>query len=181
VFVAPNASVVGRVDINQHSSVWYGAVVRGDLNDVSIGAYSAIQDRAVVHTTKSVEGHVSAGTSIGNYVTVGPGALLQSCTVEDYAVIGAGAVVMEGALVEEHAIVAPGAVVHPGRRVPGGQVWGGNPAVYVRDASKAELAGAQGAAEVSSRSRSSCSLRGEGGRAVGGRGGAAQAVPQASR
>ena len=91
VFIAPNASVIGRVDINQYSSVWYGAVVRGDLNDVTIGAYSSIGDRAVVHTTKSVEGHVSAGTTIGNYVTVGPGALLQSCTVEDYAVIGAGA------------------------------------------------------------------------------------------
>ena len=82
VFVAPNATVVGKVDINQSSSVWYGAVVRGDLNDVDIGAFTAIQDRAVVHTTKSVEGHVSAGTTIGNYVIVGPGAQLQSCTVE---------------------------------------------------------------------------------------------------
>lgn len=147
MFVAPNASVIGRVDINQYSSVWYGAVVRGDLNDVSIGAYTSIGDRAVVHTTKSVEGHVTAGTVIGNYVSIEAGAMLQSCTIEDFAVVGAGAVVMEGALVEEHAQVAAGAVVHPGRRIPAGQVWGGNPAVYVRDLTKAELAGVQAHAE----------------------------------
>jgi carbonic anhydrase/acetyltransferase-like protein (isoleucine patch superfamily) len=148
VFVAPNATVVGRVDLNQHASVWYGAVVRGDLNDVAVGAYSSIGDRAVVHTTKSVEGHVSAGTVIGNYVVVEAGALLQSCTVGDHAVIGAGAVVMEGALVEAHAVVGAGAVVHPGRRIPSGQRWEGNPAVYVRDVDKAELATAQSHAEV---------------------------------
>jgi len=81
-FVAPNATVVGRVNLHQYSSVWYGAVVRGDLNDVYVGEYSVIQDRAVVHTTKSVEGHVAAATTIGNYVTVGPGAVLHSCIVE---------------------------------------------------------------------------------------------------
>jgi carbonic anhydrase/acetyltransferase-like protein (isoleucine patch superfamily) len=195
VFVAPNATVVGQVDINQHSSVWYGAVVRGDLNAVDIGGYTAIQDRAVVHTTKSVEGHVAAATTIGNYVVVGPAAVLHSCVVEvralassrkqvgpqerererergrgrvadwrrpahgppptpspslpmsqDYVSIGAGSVVMEGALVEEHAVLAEGSVVHPGRRIPAGQLWGGNPAVYIRDLTKAELAGAEGAA-----------------------------------
>jgi len=146
-FVAPNATVVGRVNLPQHSSVWYGAVVRGDLNDVSIGQYTAIQDRAVIHTTKSVEGHVAAATTIGSYVVVGPGAVLHSCIIEDYAVIGAGAVVMEGALIEEHARVAEGSVVHPGRRIPAGQLWGGNPAVFVRDLSKAEIAEAEGAAK----------------------------------
>ena len=67
----------------------YGAVVRGDLNDVTIGAYTSIGDRAVISTTKSVEGHVSAGVRIGNHVAIGAGALLQSCTIEDGAVIGA--------------------------------------------------------------------------------------------
>lgn len=153
MFVAPNATVVGRVDLNQHASVWYGAVVRGDLNDVAVGAYSSIGDRAVVHTTKSVEGHVTAGTVIGNYVVVEAGALLQSCTVEDHAVIGAGAVVMEGALVEQNAVVGAGAVVHPGRRIPAGQVWAGNPAVYVRDVDAAELATSQSHAEVRARAR----------------------------
>lgn len=146
-FVAPNATVIGSVSLSSRSSVMYGAVVRGDLNDVKIGAYTSIGDRATVHTTKSVEGHVSAGVSIGNHVIVGPGAMLQSCTIEDGAVIGANAVVMEGALVEAEAQVAPNSVVHPGRRIPSGQLWAGNPAAYVRDLTKTELAEASGHAE----------------------------------
>lgn len=140
VFVAPSASVIGHVEILHKSSVWYGAVVRGDLNPVEIGGFTAIQDRAVVHTAKSVEGRPAAVCRIGDHVTVGPGAVLQSCTVENACSIGAGAVVMEGALVETHSIVAPGAVVHPGRRIPSGQLWSGNPATFERNLSKEEMA-----------------------------------------
>ncbi len=117
------------------------------MNTISIGRYTNIQDRAVITTTKSVEGHVDATVTIGDYVQVGPGALLQSCVVEDYATIGAGAIVLEGALVEKYARVAEGSVVHPGRRVPSGQVWGGNPAVFVRDLTKSEIAETEGHAE----------------------------------
>ena len=152
VFVAPSASVVGRVHINMHASVWYGAVVRGDLNDVVIGAYSSIGDRAVLHTTKSVEGHVAAATTVGQFAAIGPGAVLHSCTVEDYAVVGPGAMVMEGARVESYAQLGAGAVVHPGRRIPGGQLWEGNPAKYVRDLTKAELAVVEAHAKVCLRS-----------------------------
>ena len=73
--------------------------------------------------------------------------MLQSCTVQDYASIGAGAIVMEGALVEQHARVAEGSVVHPGRRIPAAQLWAGNPAAFVRDLTKAEVAEAEGHAE----------------------------------
>jgi carbonic anhydrase/acetyltransferase-like protein (isoleucine patch superfamily) len=139
-FVAPNASVVGNVTLGRRASVWYGAVVRGDLNAVYIGRNTSVGDRAVISTAKSVEGHVDASVVIGSHVQIGAGALLQSCIVEDGAVVGAGAVVMEGALVEKNARVAEGAVVHPGRRIPSGQVWGGNPAVYQRDVTKTELA-----------------------------------------
>lgn len=141
VFVAPNASVIGHVDINVKSSVWYGAVVRGDMAPVDIGAYTSVGDRAVITTSKSVEGKTDAATRIGDYVEIGPGALLQSCTVLSRAKIGAGAIVMEGALVEENAVVDDGAVVHPGRRIPKGQLWAGNPAVFVRDLAKSEIAG----------------------------------------
>lgn len=133
--------------IGHASSVWYGAVVRGDLNEVSVGDFVTIGDRAVVHTAKSVEGHAAAAVTIGDHVTIGPGALLQSCTIENGANVGAGAIVMEGAVVESNAIVADGAVVHGGRRIPSGQVWAGNPAVYVRDASATELASKEGHAE----------------------------------
>ena len=117
------------------------------MNEIVIGSCTSIQDRAIVHTAKSVEGHVAATTRIGSHVIVGPGALLQSCTIEDFAVIGAGAIIMEGAVVEEYAHVEPGAVVHPGRRVPTGTVYGGNPAVFIRDLSKTEIAEAEAHAE----------------------------------
>lgn len=83
-FVAPSASVVGRVGIDSKSSVWYGAVIRGDLNTVTIGRCSAIKDRAVITTAKSVEGHVDAHVIIGDYVTVGEyGSLAVSVHVDE--------------------------------------------------------------------------------------------------
>lgn len=112
-----------------------------------IGENTQIGDRAVIHTTKSVEGHVAAATVIGDNVIVGPGAALQSCVIESGASIGANAVVMEAALVEKSARVAEGAVVHPGRRIPAGQLWAGNPAVFVRDLTKGELAEIDGHAD----------------------------------
>ena len=146
-FVAPNAAVIGEVRIGSRSSVMYGAVLRGDLSALSVGSFTQIGDRAVIHTSKSVEGHVGSSVHIGNHVLVGPGALLQSCTIEDGAVIGAGAIVMEGAIVEKGAVVSEGTVVHPGRRIPAGQVWAGNPAAYVRDVTKTEAASVEGHAE----------------------------------
>ena len=102
---------------------------------------------ALLSTAAAVEGHVEPTLAIGNNVVIGAGALLQSCTVEDGAAVGAGAIALEGSLVEKAAQLAPGAVLHSGRRVPAGQLWAGNPAVFVRELSKAELAAAEGAAE----------------------------------
>lgn len=146
VFVAPSATVVGRVVMQARGSVGYGAVVRGDQADVLIGRCSHVGDRAVLSTAHSAEGHVAPTLSVGHNVVIGPGALLHSCTVEDGASVGAGAVCLEGSLVEKAGQLAPGSVLHSGRRVPAGQLWGGNPAVFVRELSKAELAAAEGAA-----------------------------------
>eukprot|EP00441_Pelagodinium_beii_P013450 CAMPEP_0197682648 /NCGR_PEP_ID=MMETSP1338-20131121/96791_1 /TAXON_ID=43686 ORGANISM="Pelagodinium beii, Strain RCC1491" /NCGR_SAMPLE_ID=MMETSP1338 /ASSEMBLY_ACC=CAM_ASM_000754 /LENGTH=242 /DNA_ID=CAMNT_0043264135 /DNA_START=61 /DNA_END=785 /DNA_ORIENTATION=+ len=140
VFVAPNASVVGRVTILHKSTVWYNAVIRGDFNDVEIGGFTSIGEGAVVNTSKSEERTPDNATRIGDYVTVGAGAVLQSCTVESHAVIGAGAVVMDGAIVENHSHVGPGSVVHPDQRVPSGQLWAGNPAKFVRNLTPEEKA-----------------------------------------
>jgi carbonic anhydrase/acetyltransferase-like protein (isoleucine patch superfamily) len=148
VFVAPSATVVGRVVLQARASVGYGAVLRGDNAEVLVGRCSHVGDRAVLSTAAAVEGHVEPVLSVGNNVVIGAGALLQSCTVEDGAAIGAGAIALEGSLVEKAAQLAPGAVLHSGRRVPAGQLWAGNPAVFVRDLSKAELANAEGAAEA---------------------------------
>jgi carbonic anhydrase/acetyltransferase-like protein (isoleucine patch superfamily) len=139
VFVAPSASVVGEVSVASSSSVWYGAVLRGDVNEISVGGMTSIQDGAVVTVSQHNDLGFPASTYIGHYVAVGPGASLHSCTVEDGAVIGRGAVISEGALVEKNAQVANGAVVGAGARVPAGQVFAGNPATYVRDLTEDEI------------------------------------------
>lgn len=139
VYVAPNATVIGSVDINMSSSVMYGAVVRGDFNKVDIGAYTSIGDRAVVCTNPTVEGMPNADVRIGDHVSIGAGAVLQSCTVERCVKVGAGSVVMEGALLEEYSELAPNSVVHPGRRIPKGEEWGGNPAVFLHTLPKEVL------------------------------------------
>jgi carbonic anhydrase/acetyltransferase-like protein (isoleucine patch superfamily) len=199
-FVAPSATLAGAVTVGARAAVWYGAVLRGDdaAAPVTLGAGASVGERAVLHCARSVEGHVGAGLTVGAGASIGPGAALQSCTIEDGAVIGANAVrfapraehwgctratrtsvrcrrryrrrpssflarrrhpapatrhrppaqvVCEGALVEAGAQLAPGAVVHPGRRIPARTLWAGNPAAFVRDLTKSEIADAEGHAE----------------------------------
>lgn len=122
VFVAPSASVIGDVILNDAASVWYGAVVRGDMNRVTIGGYTNIQDRAVVHAADATPTGFKANCSVGSWCTIGQGAVLRACTVEDYAVIGAGSVLLEGSLVETRALLEPGSVLPAGARVPSGEV-----------------------------------------------------------
>jgi len=138
-WVAPNAAVIGDVQVGDRSSIWYGCVLRGDRNQIRIGAMTNLQDRAVVHTAGALESGFPATATIGNYVTVGQGAVLYSCTVMDEVSIGAGAILEEGSLIESHTIVEPGAVVRAGARIPSGQVWGGNPAQYIRDVTEDEV------------------------------------------
>lgn len=133
--MAPSAAVIGKVSLAEKSSVWYGAVVRGDLNSVVIGANTNVQDRAVLTTAPS------SSLAIGKNVTIGHGALLTSCSVGDDVLIGQGAIVQEGAKVEGKCIVAAGAVVLPSTLVPTGQLWAGNPAKFVRNVTPEEAKG----------------------------------------
>lgn len=128
VFIAPNAAVIGDVEIGDDCSIWYNCTIRGDVNDVKIGKRTNIQDGTVVHVSNSLQ-----GTYIGEGVTVGHMALLHACTVEDNAFIGMMACVMDGAVVEKGGMVAAGALVTPGKRVPSGQLWAGRPAKFVRE------------------------------------------------
>mmetsp|Transcript_19664 Transcript_19664/g.27090 ORF Transcript_19664/g.27090 Transcript_19664/m.27090 type:complete len:241 (-) Transcript_19664:438-1160(-) len=148
VYVAPSASVTGDVDLCDMASVWYGAVIKGDRNKVTIGPGSNVQDRAVIYTTDSLESGFPAEVIVGANSTIGPGAVLYSCSVGDGARVGAGARVLQGARVEHFAEVAPGAVVPPGRLVPSGQVWGGNPAAFERTLGEGELAALRAEAEA---------------------------------
>lgn len=129
-FVAPSAAVLGKVKLGQHSSVWYGAVVRGDVNTITIGEGVSIGDRAMIHCSGVAGDHP---TVIGNNVVVGAGAIIHGAILEDDSMIGAGAQVLDTAIVQRHSIVQAGSLVGSGKVVKSGQMWGGVPAVYIRD------------------------------------------------
>lgn len=131
-FVAPSATVAGNVQIGEKSSVWYGAILRGDAGSITIGSNSNVQDNAVITTGKSGLGMHAGDTLIGNNVTIGHNAMLQGATIEDGSLIGIGAVLREGVVVQKGALVAAGSVVAPGTVVASGQLWAGNPAVCLR-------------------------------------------------
>ena len=105
-FIAENATIVGDVIIGDKCSVWFNAVIRGDVNAITIGNESNIQDGAVIHAT-----YLKASTRIGNRVSVGHNAIVHGCTVQDNVLIGMGAIVMDHAVIEEYCIIAAGSVV----------------------------------------------------------------------
>jgi len=127
-FVAPNAQIIGDVVIGAGSSIWYNCVVRGDLNEIRIGEDTNIQDGTIIHVDSR-----NYGTYIGSRVTIGHMALIHACTLEDGAMVGMQATVMDGSVVEAGALVAAGALVPPGKQIPKGQLWAGSPAKYLRD------------------------------------------------
>jgi carbonic anhydrase/acetyltransferase-like protein (isoleucine patch superfamily) len=127
VFIAPGAAVIGDVELGDGASVWFGCVIRGDDHWVRVGADTNIQDGSVIHVSLGTH-----PTAIGARVTIGHGVRLHGCTVEDDAMVGIGATVLDGVHVERGAIVAAGAVVSPGKRVPAGELWAGCPARPVR-------------------------------------------------
>lgn len=139
VFVAPNASVIGNVEMKDSSSVWYGAVLRADMSNIYVGGYSSIGDRTVVQSAAINPTGFSARTYVGDFVTIGQGCVLRACTVDDKSVVGDGCVIMEGALVDREAMLEPGSVLPSGARVPTHEVYGGNPATFVRKLSKEEI------------------------------------------
>ena len=134
-FIAPTAAVIGDVEIGPDTGIWFGCVVRGDVNEIRIGARTNIQDGTIIHV--AAEGQ---GTYIGDDITVGHMALLHACTLESGCFIGMKACVMDGAYVESGAMVAAGALVTPGKRVKAGQLWAGSPARPIRELTEKDLA-----------------------------------------
>lgn len=137
-FIAPNAAVIGDVSIGPKSSIWYGAILRGDVNSISVGSETNIQDGSVVHVARTnISGNVFP-TIIGNRVTIGHNAVLHACTVENDAIIGMGATLLDGAVVESGAMVAAGSLVLQNTRIPAGQIWAGSPAKFLRSLTEEE-------------------------------------------
>lgn len=134
-FIAPGAAVIGDVEVGEDTGVWFGCVIRGDVNIIRIGNRTNIQDGTVIHVTRK-----TGPTIIGSGITIGHSVLLHACTLEDNCFVGMRATVMDGAVVESGAMVAAGALVTPGKRVPAGQLWAGSPAKYFRDLTPEEIA-----------------------------------------
>lgn len=120
-FIAPTATIIGDVTVGDEASVWFGAVLRGDVGRIEIGARSSVQDNAVLHTTERI------ATVIGDDVTIGHGAVLEGCTVERGALIGMNAVVLHEAVVGEEALIGAGSVVTDGTKIPARTLAAGSP------------------------------------------------------
>lgn len=126
-FVAENATIVGDVTMGEHCSIWYTAVVRGDVHYIKIGNKVNIQDGAIIHCT-----YQRSPVNIGNNVSIGHRAMVHGCTIHDNVLIGMGAIIMDDAVIESNAVIGAGAVVTAGTRVPSGTVYGGIPAKEIK-------------------------------------------------
>ncbi len=147
-FIAPTATVIGRVTIGAEASIWFGAVLRGDADRIEVGPGANVQDNAVIHADPGYP------TRIGANVTIGHAAVVHGCTIEEGALIGMNATVLNGAHVGAEAIVAAGAVVPPQARIPAGTLAAGVPARVVRELDeKGRAEGARGAASYRRRAR----------------------------
>ncbi|HTN46398.1 MAG TPA: gamma carbonic anhydrase family protein [Flavipsychrobacter sp.] len=135
-FVAPNATIVGDVEMGDECSIWFNAVVRGDVNSIRMGNKVNIQDGACIHCT-----YQKTQTVIGNNVSIGHHAIVHGCTVEDNVLIGMGAIVMDGVRIGSNSIIAAGAVVLENTVVPPGSIYAGVPAKKVKDISQELLKG----------------------------------------
>jgi len=135
-FFAENAVVVGDVVMGDQCSIWYNAVIRGDVHSIRMGNKVNIQDGAVVHCT-----YQKSLTNIGNNVSVGHNAIVHGCTIHDNVLVGMGAIVMDDCIVESNSIIAAGAVVTQGTRVEAGTIYAGIPAKKVKDISRELISG----------------------------------------
>lgn len=135
-FLAENATIVGDVILGNSCSVWFNAVIRGDVNFIKIGNKVNIQDGAVIHCT-----YQKHPTIIGNNVSIGHNAIVHGCTIHDNVLIGMGAIVMDNCIIESHSIVAAGAVVTQNTIVESGTIYAGVPAKKVKDLNSSNFAG----------------------------------------
>jgi carbonic anhydrase/acetyltransferase-like protein (isoleucine patch superfamily) len=126
-YISESADVIGRVRMKKNANVWYGTVIRGDGNEIEIGENTNIQDNCTVHINTNMP------TKIGNYVTVGHGAIIHACTIGDYVLVGMGAIVLDGAVVGNNVIIGAGSLVPPGKTIPDNSLVMGSPAKVIRE------------------------------------------------
>lgn len=129
-FIAENATIVGDVVMGNQCSIWFNAVLRGDVHFIKMGDKVNVQDGAVIHCT-----YQKSPTTIGDNVSIGHNAIVHGCTIKDNVLIGMGAIVMDDCIIESNSIIAAGAVVTQGTRVPSGTIYAGMPAKKLKDVS----------------------------------------------
>lgn len=135
-FIAENATIVGEVSMGDECSIWFNAVLRGDVHFIKMGNKVNVQDGAVVHCT-----YQKSPTTIGNNVSIGHNAIVHGCTIKDNVLVGMGSIIMDDCIVESNCIIAAGAVVTKGTHVPEGSVFAGLPAKKIKDISPALRSG----------------------------------------
>ena len=135
-FIAPNATIVGDVVMGDECSVWFNAVVRGDVNSIRMGNKVNVQDGAVIHCT-----YEKTKAIIGNNVSIGHNAIVHGCVIADNVLVGMGAIVMDNCVIESNSIIAAGAVVTQNTIVPSGTIYAGAPAKKVKDIDQSDFAG----------------------------------------
>ena len=135
-FIAENATIVGDVSMGLNCSIWFNAVIRGDVHYIKMGDKVNVQDGAVIHAT-----YQKSPTTIGNNVSIGHNAIVHGCTIHDNVLIGMGSIVMDDCIVESNSIIAAGAVVTQNTRVEAGSIYAGVPAKKVKDISKELISG----------------------------------------
>ena len=129
-YIAENATIVGDVVMGNQCSIWFNAVLRGDVHYIKMGNKVNVQDGAVIHCT-----YLKSPTNIGNNVSIGHNAIVHGCTVHDNVLIGMGSIIMDDCIVESNSIIAAGAVVTKGTHVPSGSIFAGMPAKKIKDIS----------------------------------------------
>ena len=136
IYLAETATVVGEVTMGDDCTVWFNAVVRGDVNFIKIGNKVNIQDGAIIHCT-----YQKAPTTVGNNVSIGHNAIVHGCTLEDNVLVGMGSIVMDHVYVEKNSIIAAGAVVLENTRIESGSIYAGVPAKKVKQVSPEQMKG----------------------------------------
>ena len=135
-YIAENATIVGEVSIGTQCSVWFNAVIRGDVHYIKIGNKVNIQDGAVIHAT-----YKKSPTTIGNNVSIGHNAIVHGCTIHDNVLIGMGSIVMDDCVIESNSIIAAGAIVTKNTRVESGCIYAGVPAKKIKNISQEMISG----------------------------------------
>ena len=129
-FIAENATIVGEVTMGDQCSIWYNAVLRGDVHYIRLGNKVNVQDGAIIHCT-----YKKSPTEIGDNVSIGHGAIVHGCTIKDRVLVGMGSIIMDDCIVESNSIIAAGAVLTKGTHVPEGSIFAGMPAKKIKDIS----------------------------------------------